>query len=290
MKPLFFALSALLSLVSAIPAQANLTEGHENGNAGDIFAIEFKLTARDVVQRLRLLSPDDLNGISLSQLSAAILKTKVSSEEHVYLYGYEVNAKNLPKENLIVINRSWWRPLRVASETRNRLRLVLHEYLPLIGVGDEGARISERLIALMDIRNFDHHRWWNPLNPANQINFSLDGGPEGCFLPSIRPDPSVSEEVLTSVTTGTCGDFFRKVVVQKSSVNAPPGGYRGKVHRYMITLVGHGSETIGTIRYTPRIAECLSLEHSTCALGGSLSPGDGSVSIQFWMLREKEDY
>lgn len=290
MKNALSLLLLALSLTQAShPAIARVTEGHENGNAGDIYAIEFKLTARDIVQRLRLLTSDDLNGINLTQLSGAILVTTVSSEERVFLNGYEVNAKNLPAEGKIVINRSWWRPLRMASETKNRVRLVLHEYLPLIGVADEGALVSERLIALLDIKNFDPNRWWNPLNPANHITLSLEGGPQGCSLPTIKPNPSNSEEDFSVETNGTCGDFYRKVVVHKASFTAPPStGYRGTVHRYSIAVIDRDSKVLGVTHYTPRIAECLSLEDGTCALGGSLNPGDGSVSLQFWLLREAQ--
>lgn len=283
-------LSLLVALlhVSVPTAKADITEGHENGNAGDIYAIEFKLTARDIVQRLRLLSPDDIQGINLTQLSGAILVTKVSSEERVYLNGYEVNAKNLPADGRIVINRSWWRPLRMASETKNRVRLVLHEYLPLIGVPDEGALVSERLIALLDIKNFDPNRWWNPLNPANHITLTLEAGPQGCYLPTIKPNPAVSQEDFSVETTGTCGNYYRKVVVAKASFNAPPStGYRGTVHRYSIAVIDRDAKVLGVTHYTPRIAECLSLEDGTCALGGSLNPGDASVSVQFWLLREQ---
>lgn len=280
-------LTLMIALLPALQVFADVTEGHENGNAGDIYAIEFKLTARDIVQRLRLLSADELKGINLNQLVGAILATKVSSEERVFLNGYEVNAKNLPAEGRIVINRSWWRPLRLASETKNRARLVLHEYLPLIGVPDEGAVISERLIALMDIKNFDPNRWWNPLNPANHISLTLEGAPEGCTLPSMNPNPSISEEDFTAETKGSCGDMYRKVVVHKSSFNAPPStGYRGTVHRYSIAVIDKDAKVLGVTHYTPRIAECLNPEDGTCALGGSLNPGDGSVSLQFWLLRE----
>jgi len=280
---LFLVISALTAM--SLPA-AVANAGYENGNAGDVFAIEFKLTARDIAQRLRLLPKGDLQGVSLKKLANAIISTTVSTDDHVFLDGFEVNAKNYPDEGKIVLNRNWWAGVRVSTETINRLRLVLHEYLPLIDVPDEGAKVSERLIALLDIKNYNPKVWWSPLNPANHLTLKLDGGTEDCQIPSVDFNLAESEENFAVETFGTCTDEeFRIVQVHKSSYNAPPStGFHGTVHLFEFTVINKFNVVVGKMAVRPQIAECLAPDEGTCALGGNIY--FGGLNFQFWLLRD----
>lgn len=275
----------LLAFLTLLAPQAQARAlGWDNGNAGDTYTAEFILTARDILPRLKLLPQSEIAEIDLNRLAGAVLGTKVHSEEKLELNGYEVDAKNYPDRGEILVSRSRWRVLRTPQETTNRLMLVLHEYLFLIGIDDTQFRLSGRLIPLLGIENFNPNHWQNPLNPANRVTMSLEYSPNGCSVPSLDFNLSAPSEEVTASTTGECGSAYRRITVRKNSFAAPPSsGARGTFHRYEISVRGETDELLGGFTYEPKWGECLLPQDGTCMLSGKISAG--GVEFLFWLAR-----
>lgn len=279
-------MKTLLLLLTLLPsfALARATDGWENGNAGDTYTAEFILTARDLTERMKLLPQSELTVIDLNALAGVILNATVHSEEKLMLNGYEVDAINIPAKQEIKISRSRWRVLRQPSETTQRLMLVLHEYLFLVGVDDTQFRVSGRLVPQLGIKNFNPNRWWNPLNPANRVSLGLVFRQNDCALPSIDFDLLKSDEALTVESSGDCGDAFRKVTVVKSTFTAPPSSRaRGNFHRYDITVQDQTDRPLGAFTFEPEWGQCLLPQDGTCRLSGKMFVG--GVEFIFWLLR-----
>jgi hypothetical protein len=260
--------------------------GWDNGNAGDIYTAEFILTARDILPRLKLLPQSEIAEIDLNRLAGAVANTTVHSEEKLELNGYEVDAKNYPDKvpAQIIMSRSRWRTLRTPQETSNRLMLVLHEYLFVIGIDDTQFRLSGRIIPLLDIENFNPNLWRNPLNPANRITTSLEYNPVGCTAPSLDFDLNAASEEVTRSTLGDCGDAFRLISVRKNSFTAPPSsGFRGTFQRYEISVRSAANELLGGFTYEPKWGECVLTQDGTCMLSGKIFVG--GVEFLFWLAR-----
>jgi len=277
-------IALFLFALSPNPSHARATDGWENGNAGDTFSAEFILTARDLVQRMKLLPPSELGEINLNSLAGAVLSAKVHSEETLLLDGYEVDAINYPARQEIVLSRTRWRALRQPSETTQRLMLVLHEYLFLVGIDDTQFRFSGQLVPQLGVKNFNPNRWWNPLNPVNRVSLGLVYRPGDCTLPSLDFDLLQSEEAKTVSATGDCGDAFRRVTVTKNSFTAPPSSQaRGTFHRYEIRVEDKDSKTVGLFSFEPEWGKCLLAQDGSCQLSGKIFTG--GVEFIFWLLR-----
>lgn len=277
MRSLFLLFTLIVSFNSAFA-------GWENGNAGDTVAAEFIMTARHAVERMKLLPHSELTELDLDKLSGAILNTKVHSREQLFLRGYEVDAINDPESRQIVVNRSRWKLLRVPTETANRLMLVIHEYLYIIGIDDNQFRVSGRLVPLMQIKDFNPSRWWNPLNPMNRISLALEYTPADCRVEGLNFDLSQSEEFVTTTTSGNCGEAFRKVAVRKTSHLAPPAsGAKGNFHRFEVEVKDASENTLGMFSFEPSWGECLLPEDGTCQLSGKFRLG--GVEFEFWLAR-----
>jgi hypothetical protein len=276
-------LSLLLSSSTALAPRAALAAGHgwDNGNAGDTFAAEFILTARDVVARLSLLPPSEITGIDLLKLKGALDSTDVHSEETLTLDGFEVDAINHPDKGEIIVSRSRWRALRGAEQTTQRLTLALHEYLFIIGVDDHRNVVSGKIIPLLDVKDYSPNRWWNPLNPANRIATSLEYAPNDCKIAGLDFNIANVSETVTVESTGNCGDAYRKVTVVKSSYTAPPtSDAHGTFHRFEIQVSDRKGTQLGDFTYEPEWGQCLLPQEGSCRLSGTLSTG--GVDFIFW--------
>lgn len=258
--------------------------GWDNGNAGDTFTAEFVLTGRDIEARLKMLPSSELIGLDLLALRGALSNTSVHSEENLVLNGYEVDAINYPAQAKIVMSRSRWRALRNPAETRQRLTLVLHEYLFMIGLDDSQFKISGRLIPLMDVKNYNPNRWWNPLNPANKISLNLEYNPADCQIDGLNFDPANSSEMIVVESVGNCGEAYRKVQAMKSSYTPPVNSAaKGSYHRYEIQVFDRQGRVLGGFSYEPEWGVCLLPQDGTCRLSGKLNAG--GVDFIFWLTR-----
>ncbi|MBC7370723.1 MAG: hypothetical protein H7326_04105 [Bdellovibrionaceae bacterium] len=282
-----FILILLSSLLAASSAHAGrFGRGWDNGNAGDAYVSEFILSGRDVLQRLELVFEKDKKAFDTSKLRAAIASTEVVSEEHVYLDGHERDAVNYyPNENLIKVNRSRWRELRRSTETKARLRLVLHEYMWISGVDDTNFHESERLIELLNIGNYSPSTWWNPVNPINYVATTLSFAPEGCTFTSGKFDVNKSEETVVLETAGDCKDAYRKIEFVKSTgVTPASSNVRGLFHSYQIKVYDNNQTIKGEMTFEPEWGACLVPESGSCRGSGKMTLG--GVEIFFWFLRD----
>ncbi|MEK2645059.1 hypothetical protein [Bdellovibrio sp. BCCA] len=259
--------------------------GWDHGNAGDTVASEFILSGRDVLQRLELLFENNKPVFDATNLRAAIMTTEVVSEDHVMLDGFERDAVNYyPTKRLIKVNRSRWTDLRRSTETKARLRLVLHEYLWISGVDDTNFIHSEHLIELLNINNYSPSIWWNPVNPANYVKAQLTFAPEGCTIQPGKLDVKLSEETLIMETAGNCQDSYRQVqIVKQAGVTPPSSNARGLFHKYEITVLDRTKTLKGEMIFEPEWGACLLPEKGVCQVSGKMTIG--GVELVFWFLR-----
>ncbi|WP_413291488.1 hypothetical protein [Bdellovibrio sp. HCB337] len=262
----------LIQFLFVTPAFA--VEGWDHGNAGDSYAAEFVMTAKDLVLRLKTLPSTELRDVNLALLIGAIETTTVRTEDQLIYKGREVEAVNDPDQKLIVLNRSIWRTRRSESNTIARYTFVLHEYLGIMRVSDEQYKVSGPLVALLDLKNYNPAIWWNPLNPVNYISMNMIYSSGSCKIEGLKFDLQKTEEVLVAETTGDCGDDYRKVVVAKSAGTAPPSSNaRGTFHRFQLAIFDTNGTNISQLTYEPEWGRCLGPQEGACASSGKLLLG-----------------
>jgi hypothetical protein len=182
-------------------------------------------------------------------------------------------------------SRSRWRDLRKPLHTKERLRLVLHEFLWVSGVDDTGFKYSERLIELVDVKNYSPNIWWNPINPVNSVALSLQQFGDQCRFPSVSLDLKKETERIVVSTEGACGDGFRKVeIVKTSNITPPSSGVRGVFHHYFLRIYDREEKLLGEMEYEPEWGKCLMPEEGACRQSGQMTVG--GVDFNFWFLRE----
>jgi hypothetical protein len=259
--------------------------GWENGNAGDTYAAEFRLSARDIVQRLELVKIGDRPAYDVGALRA-VLDATVVSEDRVYLNLVEVDAANYPSQRLIKVNRMRWNELRRSTETRARWRVVLHEYLWLSGVDDTDFLLSDKLIGYLNPTNYSPNIWWNPVNPANRIAPSLSFKPEDCAFDVLVLNLAAAEENHVMETKGSgCGNAYRQLRIEKITGLTPvSSAIRGRFHKYDLSVYDRQGLKLGELGFEPEWGACLLPDESTCRVSGKMTIG--GVEIVFWFLRE----
>jgi len=262
----------LIQILFSVPALA--VDGWEHGNAGDSYAAEFVMTAKDLVIRLKTLPSTELKEVNLALLIGAIETTTVRTEDKLIYKGLEVEAVNDPDQKMIHLNRSIWRSRRSENSTIARYTFVLHEYLGIMRVNDDQYKVSGPLVALLDLKNYNPSMWWNPLNPVNYITMNMVYSSGSCKIEGLKFDLQKTEEMLVSETTGDCGDDYRKVVVAKSSGTAPPSSNaRGTFHRFQLAMFDRNGNTISQLTYDPEWGRCLGPQEGACASSGKLLIG-----------------
>lgn len=110
------------------------------GNGGDIYALQFVSYADKVLLYLR---NSNVIGLDLKALAKVIETAVVESRtEPLKIKGVDKDAINYPSENRIIFNRNRWSSM-INDE---RLALVLHEYLGLLGKEDVNYAYSKLLL------------------------------------------------------------------------------------------------------------------------------------------------
>ncbi len=141
-----------LSLLAAFGCSPQVTQTVENEgpDGGDGLIAEFVAHGREIERALRGVKkihrfPDDQLERVRNGLPDVILKSKVSSQERTFLdSGTEVTAMNYRSKRLIVVSRSRWPELKSRAAKH---RLVLHEYLGLMGEREAAYEITDALLA-----------------------------------------------------------------------------------------------------------------------------------------------
>ena len=274
---------ALLVFILSLAANA----GWENGNAGDVFVAEFELTAKDIVQRLELMKHGDKPVYDTRKLRALLAPGAVTvvSEPTVTLDGMERDAVNYYDQKLIKVNRSRWQQYRQSTHTRGRMRVVLHEYLPLSDVDDRDYAVSDHLIALINPSNFNPDTWWEPVNPVNFVATRLTQTQGDCALPMGDLTVSKERESLTLDAQGDCGEKFRRVRIDKvTGITPVSSNIRGKFHKFRIRVFDGSEAEVGRMEFEPAWGECLLPEVDGCRGTGKMTVG--GVEFVFWFLRK----
>lgn len=120
------------------------------GNGGDVYALQFITFAQYLLKHLQ---NSNIKGLDIDALGNAINTSSVeSTEEYLKLNGMDKDAINYPSEKRIIFNRIRWS----SFITNERLALVLHEYLGLLGTQDANYQYSKFL--LKDLTTINHIR------------------------------------------------------------------------------------------------------------------------------------
>jgi len=131
---------AFLILVSLFTIASPALAVKVVGNGGDSYAIEFVTIASDI---LNYLGDTDSGGLDLEKLKEVMKTTKVeSTNQALSLGGIPKDAINYPTEKRIIFNRTAWGN----SKEGQKPRLVLHEYLGILGVDDSSYALSTLLL------------------------------------------------------------------------------------------------------------------------------------------------
>lgn len=132
---------AFLILVSFVLTTSSAFAVKVVGNGGDTYAIEFVSVASDILDYLEVSGSD---GLDLAQLKDVMKTTKVeSTDKALSLKGVPKDAINYPTEKRILFNRLAWGNAKEAQKPR----LVLHEYLGILGVDDSSYARSTELLS-----------------------------------------------------------------------------------------------------------------------------------------------
>jgi hypothetical protein len=168
------------ALMLAIPFAAFATpDGSHEGNGGDGYALEFQQIGRDLGKKLEITTINGMDKNDLARFKTALDQTTVTStNEPLILNGMEKDAINNPEERTIVFSRLRWIQL---DSTLAKQRLVLHEYLGIIGIRDDTAQVSSQLlgpanvsIARMAKVHVRVRRVWNEYTPDNVVTLKWD--------------------------------------------------------------------------------------------------------------------
>jgi hypothetical protein len=279
------ALIIALSLTLQSPT-AHARAGWDHGNPGDTVVREFTITAQDIFNRMKLLPESEREGVDMNKFQGAILNAEIVSRDRLVepLNDNEVPAMNFPSDNKIVINRRLWPQYRSAEQTENRFGLVLHEFLMLMRVDDDRFLLSNKIVAKLNVGQFNSGRFWNSLNPVNRISTSLIFNPGDCALKGFNFDTEQQEEVAHETTTGDCGEAYRSVTIRKTALQAPPSsGWRGIFHRFEITVADGTGKDLGQTIVEPEWGRCLLPQDGGCEVGGKIFIG--GVEFRFWFQR-----
>ncbi|MFN3453844.1 MAG: hypothetical protein ACK41T_02715 [Pseudobdellovibrio sp.] len=250
--------------------------GWEHGNAGDSYAAEFIMTAKDILIKLKTLPYDRREAINLDHFTGVLENTTVRTEEVLkYIDGKEVEAINYPDQKLILLNRTLWRTRRTSSETLARYTFVLHEYLGIMRIDDSQYKISGPIISLLNLNNYNPSVWWTPMNPTNYIGLNLIYNNGSCQLSGSSLSLNKNDEMILIETNGTCGDDYRKIMIAKSSGTAPPSSsIRGTFHKFQIAIFNKNNTQIGQFNYEPEWGSCLGPQEGTCYQSGKIISND----------------
>ncbi len=141
-------LSLFMLVAPALGAEAGA--GNGTGTGGDGPSSEFVSLGNEVLNRLQEIP---MEGVDTVAYSTALKGTKVVSYETLELDGRPVDAINYPKANppLIELSKKGWEAF--GNDLFAKKKLVLHEYLGIMGLNDANYQISQTLdIALVCLR------------------------------------------------------------------------------------------------------------------------------------------
>ena len=159
-------LATIAVILISIGLSRSASAGHDQGNGGDIYALQFVSVAQKVTQYLLESKTPKLD---LNTLRAAVATVKVeTTDNELYLNGLPKDALNFPKEHRIVFNRRRWR----AMDPGEKPALVLHEYLGILGI--ENASYSYSRSLLGSFKYDDSHIQCEIDNQRGSVSLGVD--------------------------------------------------------------------------------------------------------------------
>lgn len=135
-------LFSVMLAVTAYPIHA-MAGGMDPGG-GDAYAAEFVSIGHQLVRVVTDLKGNNLP-FTFQQFEQAIAQTEVVSLERVFLNGSEKDAVNYPAVPKIEMGRERWD--QIEEDAGRRYRLVMHEYLGIMGVDDRDYQVSGAIVA-----------------------------------------------------------------------------------------------------------------------------------------------
>ena len=277
---------AVTLLAGGLQAAALPTEqdGWDNPNAGDTTAAEFILSGRATLQSLDLAIQGGKSIYDTTKLRAAMQSTEVVSEKQTFRGSEETDALNYPDKHLIRVSRSRWTELRKSVNTKDRLTLVLHEYLDISGVDDSQNKVSGWLIQMVPINNYSPSIWWNPVNPMNYVTATLEDAPSGCSFDAGKFNIKSSAETVVLEPTGNCGDSYRKIqIVKTAGVTPASSNIHGLFHKYDFTVFDRAGKVQGQMGLIPKFGACMVPDSPSCRTDMFST---GGVDLVLWFLKD----
>lgn len=140
---LFLSLFFMASISNAVFEDGQVTNG------GDPYAADFFIVLDGALAKMPLTLPLASGGtLGRLDLETIRLSVKVTSQDTVTLEGREVGAINRPFTSppSIVLSRNIWKNLNL----NQKLRLVLHETLPIAGIYDVDYKNSSLIVQLIE--------------------------------------------------------------------------------------------------------------------------------------------
>jgi hypothetical protein len=124
--------------------QALAVAGPITSGGGDWYAMDFVFTGRDLVRWLRTAQPPGLPAaLTADAFEKTIDTTFVESTDDKLTIGNAAkDAINYPLQRKILVNREAWNRTEAAFD---RNKLVLHEYLGIMGIPDDKYQISSKV-------------------------------------------------------------------------------------------------------------------------------------------------
>jgi hypothetical protein len=120
----------------------SIYDGAGDAGGGDAYSLEFSLLGHQAVETVRSAKIEEIN---TEDFSSAVLNSRVVSEDKLYLNGEEVDAINYPSQKKIEMSRTRWDQLE--GNRDRKLKLVIHEYLSVMGLSDANYALTEKVIS-----------------------------------------------------------------------------------------------------------------------------------------------
>lgn len=141
MKLLTLILSCLyLTQVNA--AGLDYIDGSSDSGGGDAYALEFTLLGYQAVEIIR---DSEVKEVTPGDFLDIIAQTKVMSQERLFLNGAEVDAINTPSQKTIQLSRIRWDDIQ--NQQQMKFKLVIHEYLGVLGVDDSKYQLTDKIFS-----------------------------------------------------------------------------------------------------------------------------------------------
>lgn len=267
----------LLIILSVFSTTAIAGDGV--GNGGDSIASEFILTAKDALRILKGKS-EVKKYLDVDKFEIAILNTKISStDDSLILNDIEVDAINYPEQKRIKINRSRWLDLRSSSRTVSRFNLVMHEYLGIMKIEDNQYSLSQLIVGIMGPGNYSTSKFWNPMNPTNNLDVHVYSGGSTCSRTGgIEFDLNKPNEHYRGET---CNSNRKIEVIKTQGTGGSSNGIIGTYHLFEIKILNEKNEILGTVKYIPEWGRCLISESKYCSQSGSILIDNVSLNFTF---------